>query len=566
MRLRKTSQGLTAQATAGSHVVLLGMNMKKEDCEGHMGFAIHRTDHLESEAYWMEGIKTFESTDPGFAPGSKYPTNKHPVQGFTWSDFTAKPGHRYTYRIQALTGAPDALSAAREVELEVTTESEEGGSHDVFFNRGAAASQEFARRFGNVRPDQSNPADPRWAWLSRGAMESIIGFLGRARDSHWSVRVCAYEFRLREFADALRAAHLRGADVRILYDGGNNPPDEDGVVFPRDLNRAMAAAAHIKSLCKERITRSDVKNPPISHNKFIVLLEDDQPRAVLTGSTNFSLGGVFGQSNLVHIVDDQAVAADYLKCWEQLEDNTAFQLLRSSFSNTNRVPTPQLPQGTTTVFSPQQSIAALDWYAARAMAAQDALFMTFAFGINKVFMDVYENGTAGLRYALLDKLLRSGIPKAKRPAAEKEMRELRKKVENRFAVGNRLSTNKFDRWARETLTGLNSHVQYIHTKFMLVDPLGDDPVVITGSANFSEASTVENDENMLVIRGNQRVADIYVGEYMRLWNHYAFREWAASQADPAGTKFKFLDTQNVWWRRYFGETAQSRQRAYFSGG
>lgn len=566
MRLRKTSQGLTAQATAGSHVVLLGMNMKQADCDGHMGFAIHRTDHLENEAYWMEGIKTFESTDPGFAPGSKYPTNKHPVQGFTWSDFTAKPGHRYTYRIQALTGTPDALSAAREVELEVTAESEEGGSHDVYFNRGAAASQEFARRFGNVRPDQSNPADPRWAWLSRGAMESIIGFLGRARDSHWSVRVCAYEFRLREFADALRAAHLRGADVRILYDGGNNPPDEDGVVFPRDLNRAMAAAAQVKSLCKERITRSDVKNPPISHNKFIVLLEDSQPRAVLTGSTNFSLGGVFGQSNVVHIVDDQAVAADYLKSWEQLEDNTAFQLLRSSFSNTNRVPTTQLPQGTTTVFSPQQSIAALDWYAARAMAAQDALFMTFAFGINKVFMDVYENGTAGLRYALLDKLLRSGIPKAKRPAAEKEMRELRQKVANRFAVGNRFSTNKFDRWARETLTGLNSHVQYIHTKFMLVDPLGDDPVVITGSANFSEASTVENDENMLVIRGNKRVADIYVGEYMRLWNHYAFREWAASQADPAGTRFKFLDTQNGWWRRYFGATAQSRQRAYFSGG
>ena len=71
---------------------------------------------------------------------------------------------------------------------------------------------------------------------------------------------------------------------------------------------------------------------------------------------------------------------------------------------------------------------------------------------------------------------------------------------------NRIVTNAFDRWLKEKLSGLNTHVQFIHTKYMLVDPLGDDPIVITGSANFSEASTVRNDENMLVIRGHARVA------------------------------------------------------------
>jgi hypothetical protein len=71
---------------------------------------------------------------------------------------------------------------------------------------------------------------------------------------------------------------------------------------------------------------------------------------------------------------------------------------------------------------------------------------------------------------------------------------------------------------------------------------------------------------MLVIRGNKRVADIYLGEYMRFWNHYAFREWAAAHKDPAETKFKFLDTTNKWWREYFEDTDRSRQRQYFSGG
>jgi phosphatidylserine/phosphatidylglycerophosphate/cardiolipin synthase-like enzyme len=65
-------------------------------------------------------------------------------------------------------------------------------------------------------------------------------------------------------------------------------------------------------------------------------------------------------------------------------------------------------------------------------------------------------------------------------------------------------------------TGLNSHVRYIHNQFMLIDPLSDDPIVIGGSANSSAASTEDNDENMLVIRGNRRAAGIYLGEFMRL--------------------------------------------------
>ena len=56
-----------------------------------------------------------------------------------------------------------------------------------------------------------------------------------------------------------------------------------------------------------------------------------------------------------------------------------------------------------------------------------------------------------------------------------------------------------------------------------MDPLGADPIVVTGSANFSKASTTDNDENMLLIRGNKRVADIYFTEFNRLFNHYYFQ-------------------------------------------
>ena len=37
-------------------------------------------------------------------------------------------------------------------------------------------------------------------------------------------------------------------------------------------------------------------------------------------------------------------------------------------------------------------------------------------------------------------------------------------------------------------------------------------------------SVTDNDENVLVIRGDKRVADIYFGEFMRLFAHHRFRE------------------------------------------
>lgn len=96
---------------------------------------------------------------------------------------------------------------------------------------------------------------------------------------------------------------------------------------------------------------------------------------------------------------------------------------------------------------------------------------------------------------------------------------------------------------------------------MLIDPLSDDPIVVAGSANFSTASTEKNDENMLVVRGNTRVADIYLGEFMRLYTHHAFREslqWRRKEKQP-----KALRTDD-WWRDYFGDNERAVRRRFFA--
>lgn len=57
MRKKRTDNGLSVRAISGTYVVILGIDMDEADCNGLLGFAIHRTDHTEGDAYWMEGIR-----------------------------------------------------------------------------------------------------------------------------------------------------------------------------------------------------------------------------------------------------------------------------------------------------------------------------------------------------------------------------------------------------------------------------------------------------------------------------------------------------------------------------
>ena len=573
MRVRKSKGMLSVSAIAGTHVVILGMNMKEADCDGLLGFAIHRTDHEAEYSGWLEGMKTFEKTDPKLRAGLTVSSREHPFQDFIWSDYTAKEGRKYTYRVVALKGSPTDLHPVAEVSLSITTESPEGGDHDVYFNRGAASSQAYARRFGNRKPgSEGGDDDPAWEWLSRGAHEAMLNFIGRAKKG-WGLRVCAYEFRLESVAAALKEAAKRGADVKVIYDGSKP--------FPADENRDTVAKAKLKGVCKERIP----KPMAIPHNKFIVLLKGKKAVAVKTGSTNYSEGGVFGQSNVVHIVENEKVAGAYLEYWELLKGNPTKNVLAPQLTAEHKLAKGLPPKGTSLVFSPRTDVDALEYYFLLAKSAKDALFMSFPFGMHDGFKEAYRDGTASVRYALLDKLLGPGIPaprkknetekaadarkKKERAAAIKVMTDLRKMVANRFAVGNTMPLNQLDRWTREQLTGLNQHVNFIHTKYMIIDPLSDDPIIVTGSANFSTASSTKNDENMLIIRGNKRVADIYFGEYMRLWDHYAFREWAKSRKNAVGVTPSpdqpwHLKIDDSWWKRYFGGSAHSRLRQYLA--
>lgn len=548
MRVLDMNNGFKVHAIAGTYVVLFGFDLQEADCGGLLGFSLHRTDHTENEAYYLSATKAFAETDPGFPSGSLYSTRDHPIQSFQWADYTAKPGHQYTYTFTAKKGTPANLTPHAEVVIDITTESPESGNHDIYFNRGVSASQAYVRRFGDRDPEDV-PNRRAFEWLSRGLNEALEDFIRSSVPGRHSLRIAAYEFNYQRFLGLVKEVLDTGVDIQIVYDARRDNP--------RIRNQQ---AVHAEGLDHVSFERTRPKSY-ISHNKFIVKLEDGQPKSVWTGGTNFSEGGIYGHSNVAHVVEEEAIAQNYLDYWIALSDDPKSVPLKDSVETISPLPPGRPPAGTIVLFSPRKNLDALHWYADLAKNAQDGLFMTFAFGMNDIFKDVYENGVAPFRLALLERKTRPMRPGPDRDAEEREIQVLRNMPENTFAIGDFIRTNEFDGWVKERLANLNSHVRYVHNKFLLIDPLTNDPIVVAGSANFSDASTRRNDENMVITRGNQRAADIYLGEFMRLYSHHAFRE-SLNWRDPDDPP-KPLKTDD-WWRDYFGQTVRSTRRKFFA--
>jgi phosphatidylserine/phosphatidylglycerophosphate/cardiolipin synthase-like enzyme len=545
--------GVTAQAVAGNHAVFFGFDLDANARPDCLGFAIHRTDHTENENHWLSGFKTFKSLVPDPKPDEFYPSTAHPLQTFYWGDYTAKPGHSYTYRIVPRYGAPSHLAdkPGAEVSLDLSTNDPTQGVHGIYFNRGVAASQAYANKFGDT-PNKLSAAKRKAAleWLSRGLMEAILAFIGQAGSADFALRAAVYEFTQRDVLDAFRAAHDHGADVKIVYHALD---DETGI----GNRKAIEDASLPDTILDAR------KHAALAHNKFIVLCRKQgealDPVSVWTGSTNLSQGGIYGHSNVGHEVRDAEIAARYLAVWGELAGDPELDPLRDwATANSGFDPDTIASDGVRTVFSPRHGLAPLRWYADQYGTPTTAAYITQPFGMGEIFEKAVTDHPDSIHYAMLDFADSNQDAWAGGPKVF-------------VAVGSAADPDDLSRWAKEELTGFNHHVPYLHTKILLVDPLSESPLVVSGSANFSPNSTNLNDENMLVIPGENEVADVYFTEYARIFNHFYARYWAsqlheaAAGPDAAGDTRGFLEETDAWQDRYFKDgNPKELQRVLYS--
>lgn len=581
------ANGFQAFAVTGVNTVSFAITASDEAKQGLLGFAVERGLKGKTPQF-RPGFRVFHSVLPNPTPQTRVSTRDHPVQSFVWDDFTARPDSEYVYRFRPLRGTPRKLDrAADPVEIRVRTEPQFSKlEHDVFFNRGVASSQAYAAKFGNRRPDDETlPAKTRadmLQWLSRELDDAIFRFIESAEPGD-SLLCCFYEFRYGPVVRRLKDAVDRGVNVRVIIDakknGGKRKDRRTGKekkveAFPREDNLRTIKAVGFPT---DRVILRQARKSKIHHNKFMVLLrgEQERPAEVWTGSTNISLGGIHGQTNVGHWVRNKDVAESFRAYWELLstdpggrtgQDGGTVRKQNAAFlkavERIQDVPADvvAVPRGVSTVFSPRTAVKVLDTYFDMIDTAKSVACITLAFGVAKGLKAKLKDHQPDdqIVFMLLEKEDRPPRPRKKDGAKAKKKPEpfFRLTARNNVyeAFGAFLPSDPLYRWVRgETNAqrlGLNQHVTYIHSKFLLMDPLGNDPVVVSGSANFSEASTTGNDENMLIIRGDQRVADIYFTEFNRLFNHYYFRavhEKAAGMKRAAPKDSLFLSETPEGW-------------------
>ncbi|TCC90051.1 hypothetical protein EZ428_12235 [Pedobacter frigiditerrae] len=573
------TQGYTVYAVSGTNTVSFTIDFRDADTANLLGFAFERVNLSTGEKKVPKGYKVFGSVIPNPDKDTSVETFKHPIQSFVWDDFTCTAGESYKYAIYPMTGKPNALKKNDPITIQIETEPYyTTGEHDVFFNSGVASSQAYARKFNNLRPDKIT--DPILKaeckqWLSRELDDAILKFIGQAAKGDM-LYACFYEFRYEPVVTAFKKAIDKGVKVKIIIDAKNNPKlneENEMVSFPRDANLKMLQDIGIA--LDQNIILREANKGSIQHNKFIVFQKGGEaaPAQVWTGSTNISEGGFHGQTNVGHWIRNKETATAFKKYWTILSvdpgqldngddagDKAKMASLRLDieklYGNFEFRDWNDIQQGITCIFSPRSTEKVLKSYAAMFDSADVMACVTLAFGVNDVFKQALVDNlnTDQLSFMLLEKpdepkKLKDG-KKPKKPFVYINAKQ------NVYKAWGAYLNDPLYQWTREVSTRqlkLNTHVAYVHSKFMLIDPLGDDPVVITGSANFSGPSTTSNDENMVIIRGNRRVADIYYTEFNRINNHYYFRAVynKVNKDDGAKRKSLFLaETAAEWLEDY----------------
>lgn len=538
MRFKNTSGAIKIYAVAGTQTVLLSFDIAKSkiSTKNFIGFDIEREDS-KGKIIKLNGSKRFQSLqdDPSITdPEIK---NRSLVQSYFWKDYLANPGQTYTYTITTMFGKANNFDPGYSRKIKITTEPLQKGKHAVYFNYGVTGSQAYVKRFQRKLITELPPEEQALALKILGRelwQDGLIKFVQQAVGPQYQLYGAFYEFQYNDFLSAVKLAKDSGATVEICYSA---KPGQ------KEKNELAIATAGIKSFC---FPRTKVSQP---HNKFMLLCKNNKPIQVWTGSTNITLQGIFGHSNTGHSIKDEKISADYFAYWQTIRQNPSVAPA-AVVSETLQGDTDltKLKEGTYVFFSPRKTETLLTNYANLIDKAKSMACMILPFDIDDVFTEVYKKDKDYLRYILFEK----GSKAAAMKSNDYDL----------MVTAGAVYDGDEKNWAKEftAKTSTKAGILYVHNKFFLIDPLSASPVVVTGSGNFSGSSITKNDENTLVIVGETRVADIYLTEFSRLFEHFWPRYLSTILPKSKKGFSKPLDESYTWFNDYYNPNRLGRKR------
>lgn len=102
----------------------------------------------------------------------------------------------------------------------------------------------------------------------------------------------------------------------------------------------------------------------------------------------------------------------------------------------------------------------------------------------------------------------------------------------------------------------------VHSKLIVVDPF-TNPVVIVGSHNFSGSASSNNDENFLIIRGNDELARHYAAHILSVYQHYRWLAFVKDKQAKGESPGGYLRETDVWQDRHLKGKAKRELDFWF---
>ncbi len=536
---------------------------------GCLGFAVYRkSGPPDGPGAWTPLPAWVGFQGQSNAAWTANTTEVWPIQKFEWKDLTAERGGVYSYKIVPTTGHPSTTQPLQMMEDQAVTAgpvtlTPVRGNFKSYFNRGILSTQFLAHQLPpgpSGAPDFQvltnridQPGDPLREALAGQMIEGFELLLKRAATDGGACFLALYELTDPELVQLL----LQAADLHIIL--SNTAPNDTE-------NQPARQALHAKTGI-EVIDRF-VPSGHIGHNKFCVYVDAaGAAQAVLLGSTNWTDTALCAQSNNALIAEDATIAAAYLTYWKRLKADTPAQGtapqgpdLRGRDATAALIDSP-IDEGRATLwFSPNTPHARasrpgpaeatppdLDQvFALMAAAKQAIIFLEFQPGSPSVIEQAVkvqnDNPNLFVRGAVTD-------PKA---AGIFNTTLIHRPGEPAVEVAPATAiSDQFAFWQQELLkAGPTAHA-IIHDKIVVIDPVSDDCVVITGSHNQGYRASYDNDENLLIVKGHKALAAAYAVHVLDVYDHYRFR--FAIQQNGTGA-FSGLDPTDGWQNKYFDPT------------
>jgi phosphatidylserine/phosphatidylglycerophosphate/cardiolipin synthase-like enzyme len=341
-----------------------------------------------------------------------------------------------------------------------------GGRADVYFNDpGARLDQVWSPDVVNIMIDMVDNADQ-------------------------TIELAVMGFTYEPLVEAFIRAYDRGVKIEMVGDGEHLT--NYGYVRFRDRHIPMTVG----------------NAPHIMHDKFMVI--DD--RFVFASTANWSTTDLKHNSNNFTVMDNPEIAKDF-----QAEHQQMFQ---GVFGH-NKVEIDNgrfYTIGDTEVevwFSPNEDVAGRMLELVN--AAQDSVWFTiFAFTKDQVGSALIAKQEELERAGRLEEGDKSvgiwGVIDQSQLHSNGQYHEAYRMLNANIPLrmdGNDASSQPGDYQAGGGR---------LHSKTMIIDPDGENPVVISGSFNWSASATQSNDEFLLVFKG-KRVAQLYKAYFEYLWEN-----------------------------------------------